>query len=136
MELLVSQPNPQGHVVVARVPEGSVVLARFEGEAEPRDVTGWLADLVLIGLSLNHEAAVSGSLPPAEEVEVAVLEAEGDPVSFVYAHPSSGAAAEFDWVAAAPLVGKGIAFQITAGVAHEAEEVPDDASSLDEAPGA
>lgn len=136
MPLAVSHPHPGGHVVMARLAPGARVMAAFVDEEAERDLTGYLCDLVLVGMEVRYEADSAQSAAPAEEVEVAVVrldqtDDEDDQPSFVYAHPATQVTTEFEWDTAAGLVALGIARQITAGVAAEAaagmaDTVPED----------
>lgn len=118
----VSQPVPGGHLVLFDAPAGTRVVASFVDQPdETRDVTGWFADLVLLGLGARDEAAREGSPAPAEEVTVAQVSLDGDDdaVRVFYVHHPSGTATPVDVADALQACALGVARQITAGVAHD-----------------
>lgn len=135
MQVVASSPNPAGHVVIVRVPGECRLTARFFDEPEERDLTSWSADLIVIGLAVRHERAIGVSAEPTDpddKVDVGEVRFDGDldGASFVYLHQNSGTTVDFTAEEALTLAELGVSSQITAGVATEAADVPDDASGL------
>lgn len=131
--LLLSSPNPENQVLILRLPQSTEIHVQFLDEEHSRDLTIWASDLALLGLSERHKQNVGLSPQPSEEVEVAKIELRGGDfnlVSAFWAHPETQSAAELDWRELAELIGLGITSQITAGVAHEAADVPDSPSEI------
>lgn len=133
MPLLISSPNAENQVLILRLPQNTEIHVHFLDEESSRDLTPWSADLVLLGLSERHRRNLGLNPAPVEEVEVARIELHGgdhNEVSAFWAHPETQTAAELDWVELTELLGFGIASQITAGVAHEAADIPNTPDSL------
>ena len=96
MIALVSSPNDAGHVVVVRLPDGCHLRVDFIDEDDARDLTDWVADLVVLGLAVRHELDTDQTVEPAEEVEVCSITFDVlDPsASFTYLHLPSSRAVE------------------------------------------
>lgn len=124
----VSKPVAGGHLVVVDLPDDASVNALMLDEDEPRDITEWFADLVLLGLAARQDKITAGQPEPAEEVQVATVTVGGtspDAVRIIYVHHPSLAAASMDISDALAACALGIAHQITAGVAYEEAQTTD-----------
>lgn len=104
--------------------------------AEVTDVTGWFADLVVIGWADTNEATAAGTPHPAQERDVAMLSIEpataAGLMTCTYVHLPTGQTAEVAPAAALTFAARGVAVQVTAGIAREIsdDELPDDARDL------
>lgn len=132
MRLICSLPNPDGHVVVAKLaPDARVVVRFHDGPDDVVDLTDHVADLVLLGMQVQAaRAAGTEGVPAAEEqVEAGRVEVVGGSwpaPSFLYAHPASRTVMEAGWDEVQGVLELGIVAQLTAGVAAEAaEDLPD-----------
>lgn len=136
MSLRPSAPDPDGHVVIAETGDDTRVVASFVDGSEPVELTGRLADLVLLGMHLDvrRTAGIDAAPAPDAEVTVGDIDVAGPAPVFTYAHPRSGTAIRFGWDDAAKLVAAAVTDLITAGVAADvaADETPDDASDAGE----
>jgi hypothetical protein len=134
MALFVSHPDPDGHVVLVDLPSGSLVAAVFASEEGRRvELTGQLADFVLLGMRCNArlQQGIDGTPAEDDQIEVAAIELRGAPPTFVYAHPASQEVSAFGWDVAAHMLGLAVSHLVTDGVASEAADAPDDASGLE-----
>jgi hypothetical protein len=127
--LLVSHPSPDGSVVVADFPAGSALLARFVDDPDDvaggRDLSVMVPDLLLIGLA----ASVSETAPAGELVVVGRVELVGPAPTVLFAHPAAQLCRQVSPGELVPLVERGIAVQVAAGVAAERQaEQRDDAA--------
>jgi hypothetical protein len=113
--------DEQGHSVVLRLAESVRVEAVFVDDGKVRDITAYVADLVLTGLAVRfeHEQHLRADAP--ESVPSGMITLVGDPSDFValYLHAPTRVAAELGWEEAATLIALGAVEEITAGVASD-----------------
>ena len=126
---LASAVTKDGHLLLARLPVGAAVLCDW-ATGVTADITSWFTDLALIGWSDMNEAAETGRPAPADSVEVATLrlvpEHAAAATSVTYVHLPTRDAVEVPLAQALAFAGRGIAVQVTAGVAAEAaQDLPD-----------
>ena len=126
-----SAVTKDGHLLVLRLPDGAAVVCDWVQEGTSGDVTGWFADLALIGWKDASEAAAERRPEPAETVQVAHLRL--DPpmaaalASVTYVHLPTQDTVEVPLAQALSFAGRGINVQITTGVAADiaATDTPD-----------
>lgn len=133
MRIVCSAVHPTGHLVMARLPDGAVFTATFVDEPAPRDITDMVADLLLTGALDAAEQSQTGRPDPDEQVTAArvsyqqpLLPGQTVPAaSFTWAHLPTRQGGDFDPAEVLALLARGIAVNLTAGIAHEAADVPD-----------
>ena len=113
--------DEQGHSVVLRLPEALRVEAVFVDDGKVRDITDYVADLILTGLAVRFEQEQNLRAEPSEAVPSGMITLTGDPAAFValYLHAPTRVIVELGWDEAAALVALGVVEEITAGVASE-----------------
>jgi hypothetical protein len=135
MSLHVSRPAPHGHLIVADLPVGAEVVCRFADDSDALVIDADdLPDLVLYGLDLDlrREVGIDGQPAPDEQVEACRLEVVGGPAPvLLHVHPASRNAQLLGWEATSRLLALALAELITAGVAEDLAEAPEDASALE-----
>ena len=125
--LMSAHTGPAGERVMATLSADATVTLRWADRADGTDITRWVPDLVLAGWTeASLEAEASG--PPTETVEVARLQMTGAVEVAVLCH--DGETYLLDEETAADWLARGVVAQITAGVAHEAHEVPGEPTGL------
>lgn len=105
------------------MPPGARVVVTFVDEGEPRDITALAPDLALVGLSSRERELLGLEGAPVDVVQVADVALQGaspEQVVAMYVHAPTGTALDFPWNELAELVSRGVADQVTAGVAHDA----------------
>lgn len=141
MRILVSAPRPSGHLAVVRLPDGALFTARYvdDPDGQERDITALVADILLSGALDQVEAAAAGRPEPTEVVHAAAV-AYREPLlpgqvraaaSFTWLHVPTGDGGDFPAEDVLGLLARGIAVEITSGVAAEAADVPADTASLE-----
>lgn len=134
--------DEQGHSVAVRLPETLRVEAMFVDDGKVRDITDYVADLILTGLAVRFEQEQNLRAEPAETVPSGMITLTGDATEFLalYLHTPTRVIAELGWDEAATLLALGVVEEITAGVARDvatAELDAEDTAAVvdDEAPG-
>lgn len=119
-----------GSMVVFRHPVGGTVRCAFHDDGSVRDVTAFVADLVLIGLFVrSRQLEAAEAAGDGERVEVASVELDGpaDAYSAIYLHLPSRETAEIAPAEFVDLLTLGIAQQVEQAVVEDlvaVEEVP------------
>ena len=127
-----SAVTKEGHLLVLRMPAGAAIECDWV-DASSSDVTSWVPDLAVVGWADLNEVEQSGRSEPAETVEVAKLRispphaAAG--VTATYVHLPTRDSVELTTDQVLAFASRGINVQLTAGIAHEAADVPPDPSA-------
>jgi hypothetical protein len=125
MTWLVSTPY-EGSFVLVRLPEGAAVHVRFTDTGEVKDITQWMADLILIGLVTRAARGQMADTLDVDSVTVAELTLVGsEDLEAVFVNPGTNQTDALHWTASAELATVGIAEQLAAAVAHDNAAVPD-----------
>lgn len=130
---LPSAVTTDGHLLLLRVPSGAAVLCDWL-DGNTADVTSWAPDLALTGWLDLNEVEQTGRREPAETVEVAKLrvapEHAAQDITATYVHLPTRDSIELTLEQVLAFASRGINVQLTAGIAHEAADLPDTAAGL------
>ncbi len=119
MTWLVSTPY-EGSFVLVRLPEGAAVHVRFTDTGEVKDISEWMADLILIGLVTRAARGQMADTLDVDSVTVAELTLVGsEDLEAIFVNPGTNQTDSLHWTASAELATVGIAEQLAAAVAHD-----------------
>lgn len=115
---LVSVPRPDGLCAVVRLDDHARLLASFEGEAAGRDLTEWIADLLVIGFCVRSDTNAGLETPPQDPVLVAqiTLEPPDASISVELLEMRERTRVCVGWAETAELLGLAVGRAITDGV--------------------
>jgi hypothetical protein len=109
-------------MAIAELPADARLIGNFEGDTVPRDLTGWLADLLVMGYhSLQRKAEGMPDPAPEEQVQVGelTLTVPFEAGNFVIIAPSAQMTYVLTPEQTLELLYRGVGDTITAGVAHD-----------------